>query len=591
MPSNHPVHLTPIQKKHYKALYRLTLNAFKKSEAYQTLLIQIPKPKQYHILGYEWSSKSLPNLNQEIEQLIDRRITPTFIYKTHQKCSNTKADQSNEVWITMDSMLILNGMAKYAGYQDFSTFKSQYDQGLIPALVGETLSQKTEILTKDKEIPNLKKYVGLYEGYYVIPKNHRSLLCNFAFALFSNGKVCLKTRLNIDEEPIYYEGSIEKLMNSKTLKGELCPTNDSLSKDESYHFFFFFKADFSMYENTHELSLDGVYSGKGRRASLPMGGRIQMYRITQGEDILPETFNDLVKQPVYLHSEAMRQLNLKRPHLKPFFLGQNDIFMESVLTFENSHWIERSIPTGNLKRIAGTYLGYRLTDQGEKIAIQPICIDEQGDVWMKSIYDPERMYRGRANLFSHDKLLALRLRWENKNPYFGTILCFVGSYERKNITHLEGVFSFASESFKPMAGRIFLYKSPHPLNELEGATFSFNELDLTNILASKAGLSDVLATSFNNLVLTEGRVNTDLTQQKNEYVQVGKTDYARMLFQSACFHAAKGAYTVCLEALQAAIKAGFQDKYTLAKEVDRGLLKPLQADIDIENLQIKLRTP
>lgn len=541
-----------ISKSLFIALHNQALAQFEASEAYQKLCA-LPKVNAQQRYGFGEFEAELPTLNHAIEEKTGRRMTDeNFVYKQYRQAVSTRYQEESDLKFGKTALQNLNTLAQYVGYASWDAFKKE-------------MQTKPDFL---KGSPILAKYVGCYEGFYLKTGGKPSISTIF-LEIRADGKATLTTI--VEEKQVEFEGKFEKIPHSKMLKGTFISSLSIHAEEESYHFYYFLRD--KEHDKDGGICLSGFYGGKGKHTPYPMAGKLRLYKLSK----VPESYQPMMYP---IHSTAYLGLLHQKPSLMRFFLGKEEtIRSESVRFFEDADIIERTFETESVQRMAGTYMAYHVASVGDAVSVLPILIHENGMVVMKSSFDEKLVYKGVANTFADDQILALRMRTfeddfhkatrEEDKLRLGILLFYKSSFNSHQIKHLIGVYSMLGEALNPISGRVVLVKKEGiPFEELQGKKIPID--DEAALDAEYEGLSFYLADRLNNLIKVPRSANEMFKQ---------KPEYAQLFYKSACYDAQEHNFEDALKNLRLAFNYGFRDRGRLIRDRESCGLKNIPEDI------------
>ena len=252
-----------------------------------------------------------------------------------------------------------------------------------------------EVREKPSNLP--KAYVGVYKVYIFHCFNHhpKYRIQKIGMEFKSNGLVIATSKNRI------YKGGALEYTRDRKLYFSLAYED---KEPELFHI-----VEYANWQDS-EYTLTGTYTGTGRIGlNHPIGGRIILFK---------EPINTLLNQvkPIdyNLSSDSdMEKLEVEESGLLDYFLGKKDNMIESYGVFQRSGFlpITNTVYTDITNQVSGLYLSFRIRTDLKTISIVPLCIDNWGNVKMKSTqrlsHNIYKEYKGVCEI-TNNTILTLR---------------------------------------------------------------------------------------------------------------------------------------------------------------------------------------
>ncbi len=162
-----------------------------------------------------------------------------------------------------------------------------------------------------------------------------------------------------------------------------------------------------------------------------------------------------------------------------------------------------------LSRVAGDYIGFRLSDDANFIRYTPVRIMENGKTLIKSRFQ-NQIYEGEAEIFM-EKLLAINTRKKGEVPFYVLSIFMVGRLSKEEIKWLNGVLTgITSNSVMPRCSREIWVKSEQSFETLEARIVhipqskeEMQNSEYEELNRKYNGLADFLRGEEDNLIIVE----------------------------------------------------------------------------------------
>lgn len=478
--------------------------------------------------------------------------------------NRAKNHEKPQVSIRTANQEVLDTLAQMIGHASFRDAVTYFN---LPQQIDDSGENE-----KTKAQNPISGYEGIYLGFVIVPQNY--CIIQLAMWLQPDGTTIIKTRL---DRPQVYQGHFQYDEQARLLIGSFKSTA-RLTPLGYYNFNFVIQATRTRDEKDR-FCYTGVYSGKGVRDDVPMGGRIILYPQHVKEDCA-QAFSTIQPQIFRFGVPELRALRHEYPDLIRFFVGRQDNFIESTAFFERVHILPAHHRIDDVRNMAGTYYLYRLKGNRKAIVKQPLSIDPDGNVQVRVSDQNEKhvephyilgQARYQSNLLSIQFFGYKRGTKSGKN--FAQILLYssrVGASDIKH--HILGTYAAVNRHDRATCGRLVLVKANF---EFESAaredillfSAAYHQLD-----AEHQHLASFLTGDANNLILSFKEVDHALERHE---------DYGSTYFDSACQQIRrKGnpetARIQCKYRLRNAFDHGFQDWKLFEEERQQGTFDLLQ---------------
>lgn len=432
--------------------------------------------------------------------------------------------------------------------------------------VEDKVIKSPDELSYNRELADLQKYVGIYEGKLVSRLKNEDFIESVVLLVRPNSRATLYVRDATDprgSNPREYMGRFRVI---ESFNNNIVGYFDYNINSRVNRFSIFVdKLWKSVGLNNPSIHLYGVYAGIEYQSDKVIAGRIRLSRLTSD---YKADIRDYLSEVRSIPFDSSRAEEVEKDILD-LLTGQNHTsdFVETLrLSPKNDEGLFKGEKNFRLK---GNYYIYCLNTHENAIYRFPIEIGEKGDVKMK-IHNGEVIELVSGQAFYTDQRLTILLLKNGVPGYAHYLFSVLERAPRGGFKHAFGISSRFNSELRP-TGRleVLVSSSMTFANEANApATFFIESEEFKREDIKLKGLLTFLSGRYNRLVVAPMTPNRLIKKRLNEYVDIH--------FYAACYLSSVNKFEEAGANLYQAYLHGFSNLKLLEKEAgEGGVLRPL----------------